>query len=298
MRRQRDHRLRIAGAERPGALDHARRARRSRRAALTAPSIKSPFVRRAASTSAPSVASRNARNGAERGLAQRHAGRHGVAAALDQQALGHGAPHRAADIDAGDRAARAGADAARLERNGKCRPAEFLLQPRGDETDDAGMPAFRGGDHHRALLLDAERGHRLGFGLRQRFQLDRLALAIEPVELGGDLRRLDRIVFEQQPHAEIGAADAAAGIDARAEQKAEMPGFGRAGQPRHIHQADMPGALAPAQRDQTLGDEGAVEPDQRHHVGDGAERDVVEERRADRARAAPRSRSRARAARG
>ena len=105
-------------------------------------------------------------------------------------------------------------------------------------------------------------------------------------------------VLDQQPHAEIGAADAAAGIDARPEQKAEMPGLRRAGEPRHIHQAHMPGALAPAQRDEALGDEGAVEPDQRHHVGDGAERDDVEEARADRAPAAPRSRSRARAAPG
>ena len=32
-----------------------------------------------------------------------------------------------------------------------------------------------------------------------------------------------RIVLEQQPHAEIGAADAAAGIDARPEHEAEMP---------------------------------------------------------------------------
>ena len=111
-----------------------------------------------------------------------------------------------------------------------------------------------------------------------RLQLDRLALAVEPVEFGGDSRRLDRIVLEQKPHAEIGAADAAAGIDARTEQKAEMPRLGRTGEPRHIHQADMAGALAPAQRDQALGDESAVEPDQRHHVGDGAERHIVEER--------------------
>ena len=35
--------------------------------------------------------------------------------------------------------------------------------------------------------------------------------------------------------------------------------------------------LAPAQHQQTLGDEGTIEPDQRHHVGDGTERHVVEE---------------------
>ena len=49
-----------------------------------------------------------------------------------------------------------------------------------------GCQPSRRGDHDRALLLHAERGHRLGFGLRQRRQLDRLPLAVEPVEFGGD----------------------------------------------------------------------------------------------------------------
>ncbi len=39
----------------------------------------------------------------------------------------------------------------------------------------------------------------------------------------------------------------------------------------------MPRLLAPAQHLQSLGDKGAIEPDQRHHVGHGAERHVVEE---------------------
>ena len=181
-----------------------------------------------------------------------------MAAAFFNQPFRHRAAHGAADIDAGDRAAGPGADAARFERNRKRRPAEFLLQPRRDQTDDAGMPAFSRGDHHRALFLDAERSHGFGLGLRHGFHLDGLPLAVEPVELGGDARRFNRIVFEQQPHAEIGAADAAAGIDARAEQKSEMPRFRRTGQPRHVHQAGMPHAVALAERDQPLGDEGAV----------------------------------------
>ena len=120
-----------------------------------------------------------------------------MAAAFEQKTLRHGAAHRAADIDADDGAARAGADAAGLERDGESRAAEFFFQPRGDEADDAGMPAFRGGHHDRAFLLEPERRHRFGFGLRQCLQLDRLALAVEPIELGGDFCRLDRIVLEQ-----------------------------------------------------------------------------------------------------
>ena len=80
----------------------------------------------------------------------------------------------------------------------------------------------------------------------------------------------------QQPRAEIGAADAAAGIDARAEQEAEMPRLGRAGEPRDVHQRGQAGIVAPAQREQALGDEGAVEALQRHDVGDRAERDEIE----------------------
>ena len=39
-----------------------------------------------------------------------------------------------------------------------------------------------------------------------------------------------------------------------------MPGLRRTGEPRHVHQASMADTLAPAQRDEPLGDEGAIEP--------------------------------------
>src|SRR6185437_6610027 len=130
-----------------------------------------------------------------------------------------------------------------------------------------------GGDDHRALLLEAERSERFRLGFDERRPFDDLALAVEAIELGGDARRLDRIFLQQQPYAEIGAADAAAGIDARAEQEAEMPRLRRTGQPRHVHQRGGADMFAPAQRDQSLGDEGAVETLERYDVGDGAERD-------------------------
>ena len=88
---------------------------------------------------------------------------------------------------------------------------------------------------------------------------DRLALAVEAVELGGDARRLDRIVAPAAAARRVGAADAAAGIDARPEQEAEMTGLRRPVEPRHIHQRGQADMLAPAHRDQPLGDEGAVE---------------------------------------
>ena len=275
VRRQRDDGLGIAGAERPGAGDHRHEVGVGGGGADCAVDQKAARAAGGFNIGGERGFQIRAPFG-ERALAQRDAGRHGVAAALEQQTVGDRAPHRAADIDAGNGAAGASADAAGLKRDGKGRPAEFFLQPRRDEADDAGMPAFGGGDDDRAFFLKAERGERFRLGLRQRVEFDRLPLAIEPVEFGGNLRRLRRIVFHEQPHAEIGAADAAAGIDARAEQKAEMPRLGRAREPRHIHQARVPCPLAPAQRQQALGDEGAVQARERHHIGDGAERDIVE----------------------
>ena len=123
-----------------------------------------------------------------------------------------------------------------------------------------------------------ERGHGLGFRLLERRCFKRAPLVIEAVELGGNAGGFRGVLLQQQPHAEIGAADAAAGIDARPEQKAEMPGLGRAGEARYVHQRGRAHVLAPSQRDQPLGDEGAVEAGQRHDVGDGAERDQMQQR--------------------
>src|SRR4029453_13937085 len=120
-------------------------------------------------------------------------------------------------------------EAARLERDRKGRPAELLLQPRGDEPNHARMPALGGGDHDRALVLGAERRERFRLGLRDGLDLDCLALAVEPGELPGEPCRVDLILVEQQINAKRRATDAAARIDARAEQKAQVPWLRRPG---------------------------------------------------------------------
>ena len=138
---QREDRLGIAGAERPGALDRVDQLGGWRRPRVTAPSIEQRAVAPRRLDAGRERLLEIGAELAERAVPQREARRHGVAAALDQQALGHRLAHRAAEIDAGDRAARAGAGAARLERDGERRPTEPLLQPRRDQPDDAGMPA-------------------------------------------------------------------------------------------------------------------------------------------------------------
>src|SRR5215469_4717122 len=91
----------------------------------------------------------------ERFAPERHPGRHGMAAALEQKPLMHRLPHRMAEIDPNDRAAGPGADAADAERDRKRGTAEALLEPRRNEAHHARMPALRGRDHDRTSLLEA-----------------------------------------------------------------------------------------------------------------------------------------------
>ena len=113
MRRQRDHGLRIGRPERPGAVQHV--GEFHGHAARADGAIDEQLV---LVTGIGDVLGQRAfHEGAklrELFLAQRHARGHGMAAALHQQFFLHRLPHRLAEIDARDRAARAGADAARL----------------------------------------------------------------------------------------------------------------------------------------------------------------------------------------
>ena len=117
----------------------------------------------------------------------------------------------------------------------------------------------------------------LRLGLLADQHLDRPALLVEAVELGGDGPRFLGIGRGQQPHAEVRLADPAAGVDPRAEREAEVAAARRLDQPRRLgerRQAD----ILPRRHDlEALGDEGAVERLQPGDVGDGAERDEVEQ---------------------
>ncbi len=156
---------------------------------------------------------------------QGHARRHRVPPALEQETIGNSLPHDVAEIGARNRAAGAGADTTRAERDRESRTSVSLLQARRDQADHAGMPSFRRGHDHRHVIVFAERSLRFGFRLQHAIAFDRLALHIETVELFGDAAGFRRVFFQQQFHAEIGLADPAACIDARPEQEREVPGF-------------------------------------------------------------------------
>ena len=199
--------------------------------------------------------------------------RHGVPAARDEQAGILRREHRRAEIDAGDRAARALAHAVFVECDHDGGAAGFLLEAPGNDADHPGVPA-RARDH-RDRAVGPGGALRLGGLLHQR--LDRAAFLVQPVEFGGDATRLLGIARGEQPHAEIGAPDPSAGVDPRAEREAEVARGGRAGEARRLDQRSKADIAALRHHLEALRHEGAVEPLQLRHVGDGAERDDVEQ---------------------
>ena len=161
--------------------------------------------------------------------------------------------------------------------DGEGRPTRVFLQPGGDQPDDAGMPFVAG--CHDDCRPGAAGQLRIGFGagLGEHGLLHGLAFAIQPVQRFGDCLRLDRIVARKQPAAERRVADAAAGIDARTEQKAEMKGADRLANARGAYKGRDAGILHMADGDQPLHDIGAVDAGQRHDVANGGKRDEVEQ---------------------
>ena len=199
-----------------------------------------------------------------------------MAAALDDQAFGGRVAHQPAEIEAGDRAARAGADAVRVEGDGEGRPPRMILQPRGEQPDNAGVPFVAGRDDDRRAGADGKLDVGLGTRLGEHVLLHRLALLVEAIERLGDRAGFDRIVGRKQPAAQRGVADPPAGIDARSDQEGEMEGVDRLADARDARQRRKPGILLLADRQQALDHEGAVDAGQRHHVADRRQRDEIE----------------------
>ena len=89
--------------------------------------------------------------------------------------------------------------------------------------------------------------------------------------------RLGGIVAGQQPGAEVGLADPAAGIDPRTDGEAQIARRSRACATRPASAIARQAGVAAARHDlQSLRDEGAVDTGERHHVADGAQRHQIE----------------------
>ncbi len=84
------------------------------------------------------------------------------------------------------------------------------------------------------------------------------------------------IVGRQEAHAEVGLAEAPAGIDAGPQREAELPAVAQLGHPGGPGERSQARRLAPPGDLQALADEGAVEALERHHIAHGGERHEVE----------------------
>ena len=202
-------------------------------------------------------------------------GCHGVSPALLQHAGIDRCANRGTEVDALDGAAGPRPDPAR-QSDGNGRAAEPVLDPRGEEADQPGMPSGIVEDERRDVRIGDDLSLRLRQGRREHLRLQRLALGVEAVELSGVGERPGRIVGRQEQAAELRPPDAPARVDAGSEDEAEMVGGQRP--------ADAPGVLKrgearvapPAHDDEALDDEGAIEADERHHVADRRQGDEVE----------------------
>ena len=206
----------------------------------------------------------------------RHPGRHHVPAALEATPESTAARTALPRSTPDDRPAGAGCSPVGVEGEGESRAAKALLGAGGDQPDDAGMPLGRGGHEDRQVGRCFECELRLGLGFGHGLDLDGLALAIETIELARKLGGLDRIFGEQKPRAEGGIADAAARIDARPDEKSEMPAFRRPGETRDIEKSRQTGTAATAHDDEPLPHESPVKAHQRHHVSDSRQRHQVD----------------------
>lgn len=138
------------------------------------------------------------------------------------------------------------------------------------------MPLRTGRDQHGAGRVERQGTVHLGLGLGDGLRLDRLTLAIEAIEVGGDPGRFVRVRRRQKPGTEGRIADAATGIDARPEDEAEMPRFRRFAQRGRVQQGRQADAAAMAHHRQALRHEGPVETGEGHDVGHGRQRYEVE----------------------
>jgi hypothetical protein len=133
-------------------------------------------------------------NGLLLGALQLEACRHGVAAALEQQSCMHCHPNKRAEIDAGNRARRAGSATIGLGRGDKSGKAKALGDASGDETEQSLVPTLLGEEQQRQAWLRSKHALAERQSLGQHVLLDSFAPCIHRFELTGDSARFDLVV--------------------------------------------------------------------------------------------------------
>ena len=203
------------------------------------------------------------------------AGGHFVTAVLFQKLAAR--PERGDEREAGDAASAAFAGAGFIEADDERGAVKFFLNPRGDDADDAGMPARCADDDGRvALGVEALRDLRLG--LAEHVVLDAAALAVLRVEAGGDGAGAGGVGGEEQFERVLRGAEASGGIEARGEAEADVRRAEGRTQRADFDQLAQPDPARVRELGEAAFHERAVFLPQRDEVGHGAERDEIEMR--------------------
>ena len=152
---------------------------------------------------------------------------------------------RIAQVQAGNGAAGTLDDAAFAGREGEHRAVQPVLDARGEDADDALVPALVEQRDAGGAVVDGHRFEQMQ-GLLLHVGLDFTAFAVEIVELLGDGQGAGRVVGDQAFDAQAHVGQAAGGVEARAEQEAEVEGGGAFGsRPAALNRAAMPAFIWP-----------------------------------------------------
>lgn len=188
--------------------------------------------------------------------------------------LGGGAVEELDQVDAGRRAGAATRQPRPALGPHQRRQPGRVEDAVGDDAEHAeGALGAAGEDHALAaphLRLD------LAFECAHLALFDLAPFDVERVELGGERAGARRVGAAEQLEREFGPSHAAGGIEAWRQPEGDVLGARRAAHPRDADQLAQTGEAAAAERAQAFGDECAIRADERHHVGDGRDRDQAE----------------------
>ncbi len=197
----------------------------------------------------------------------------GAVAAVSLELPG-GGPQPTEQVEGRDRPARAaGQLAGAVGQREHGRAVVALGDPRRDDADHARVPARRAEHVGGRRRLGVE----LRFSLEADPRLDVAALGVGVVELRRELGGAPLVIGHQQLERAVGAVEAPGGIEPGREPErhralVQPQGFDT----RDRHQRAQAGPHRRGQRAQALAHEAAVLAAQRHHVGNGRERDELE----------------------
>ena len=152
-----------------------------------------------------------------------------------------------------------------------------LHEPRRDDADDALVPVLAGEDVRGPAL------HRLWplLDLHDRSSqdpiLDGLAIPIQLLQTVRERARLLAILSQQELEGDTWMAETTGRVDSRRESETDRARVDHRGiDARHAHQRLQPRLLGASECPQPGDCQGAVLANERHHVGDGRDRNEVE----------------------